>query len=106
VSELTPEAERAALADMLESDGWAIFMRHMSLAWGPEAFEQAIRDAKGNVSPEEWPFESVRIMDTFAGMRSNFEWPKERVRALSEAPKGRAALDVFAPFRRGPARTA
>jgi hypothetical protein len=105
-SDLTPEAERLALTDMLESDGWAIYMRHMAVAWGSEAEGQALRESRKKVSPEEWPFESARILDTFDGMRANFEWPKERVRTLAEAPKGRAVVDVFAGLRRGPKRTA
>lgn len=105
-ADLTPEHERAALTDMLESDGWAIYMRHMAIAWGPEAEGQALRAQRKTVTPEEWPFESARILDTFDGMRANFEWPKERVRALGEAPKGRTVADTFAAFRRGPKRTA
>lgn len=106
MSDLTPDVERAALTDMLESDGWAIYMRHMAVVWGPEAEGRAMRESHKNVSPEEWPFESARILATFDGMRANFEWPKERVRALAEAPKGRAKVDVFAALRRGPQRTA
>ncbi len=96
---MTPEAERTALKDLLESDGWAIFMRHMSEVWGHEACERAMREARKVCAPEEWPFESTRILDSFAGMRANVKWPEERVRELSDPVK--AKTDVFAKFRRG-----
>jgi hypothetical protein len=101
VNDLTPEAERTALDDMLRSDGWRVFMDHMSAAWGAEAMERALRESRAKVSPEEWPFESARILDTFAGMRANFRWPAERVKALKDPPKP-AIVDRFAGLRRGP----
>lgn len=101
----TAESERAALEDMLASEGWGIYMEHVAKAWGAVACEDAMRKARGSVSPEEWPFESSRILDTFAGIRADLRWPEERVRALKQAPKKSAddgIASAFGRFRRGP----
>lgn len=102
-----PEAERLALEEMLKSEGWAIFMAHMDVAWGAEACEDALRGARikvknGELAPEEWPFEATRILDAFAGMRANVRWPKERIAALKGAERtaARTLPDPFAPLRR------
>lgn len=99
---LSPEAEQQALKDLLESDGWAIYVRRGSSAWGPEACEQALREARKNADPAEWPFESMRILDTFAAMRAELSWPAERLRSLvsGEAVLRTKAADRFATLRR------
>jgi hypothetical protein len=81
----TPDAERQALEDLLMSDGWRVYKEHVAIAWGPAACEQALRDAKQNSDPAEWPFESVRILDSFAGMRAELTWPEKRHEALKAA---------------------
>jgi hypothetical protein len=102
---LTPEAERQALEELVQSDGWHILMAHMDEAWGPEACEAALRDAKKNATPEEWPFETTRILDAFAAMRANVRWPQERIRALKDGAPARVLkariMDPFQKFRRG-----
>lgn len=101
----TPDGERSALEEMLSSEGWGIYMEHVAKAWGAEACEEAMRKARGSVSPEEWPFESSRILDTFAGIRADLRWPEERVRVLKHAPKKSADEMIgaaFRQFRRGP----
>lgn len=100
----TPDAERTALEDLLRSDGWAIYMAHITEAWGPEACEAALRESKKSAAPEEWPFESTRILDTFAGMRATVRWPEERLRMLNGAPKVATGpmSAAFQQFRRGP----
>lgn len=104
VDRLTPEAEREALKAMVQSEGWHIFMAHMNAAWGPAACEAALREAKKLSPPDEWPFESTRILDSFAGMRASVRWPDERIRQLGEATKAASAklVDTFAKLRRGP----
>lgn len=98
MSDRTPEAERTALEDMVKSEGWEIYLEHIAKAWGPEACERALRDSRKTVTPEEWPFESARILDTFAGMRADLKWPEARIRALKSPPKAR--LNPFADLRR------
>jgi hypothetical protein len=97
------DAERAALEDLLKSDGWAIYLAHVDRAWGHEACERALRDARKSVTLEEWPFESARILDTFAAMRANLRWPVERVRQIADGEAARKSSllpDPFAKLRR------
>lgn len=101
----SPDSERQALEDLLRSDGWAVYVAHIAQAWGPGACEAALREARKIAAPEDWPFESSRILDTFAGMRANLRWPEERVRTLKGAPKKQpveAAMERFQQFRRAP----
>lgn len=99
----TPEAERDALEAMVKSDGWRIYMEHVSRAWGPEACETQLRAARENVDPDVLPFEINRILDTFDGLRADLRWPEARVRALrGERPAGK--VDPFAWARRIAAR--
>jgi hypothetical protein len=96
---VTPEAERTALEELLASDGWAIHEAHITKAWGAEACENALREAKQSADPADWPFESARILDTFAAVRANLTWPKEQVRRLKDGTH-RQAIDPFRHFRR------
>ena len=100
----TAEAERVALEDLLSSDGWAIYMEHVALAWGPAACEEALRTAKQAADPQEWPFEATRILDTFAATRADLRWPEERVRALKSGERAakRTMVDRFSDLRRKP----
>ena len=99
---MTPDAERQALIDMLRSDGWAIFAKHMAEAWGPAAYEHWIdKELDKPHDPVDEIAITRRIRDTFKGVRVSLKWPEERVKALTETkPAG-----VFDGFRRGP-RTA
>lgn len=98
---LTPDAERAELEAMIQSPGWRLYLDHMDERWGPAALEAVLRAERKAVTPEEWPFASSRILDTFAGMRANVRWPEERIRQLKEA-QSRGKVDRFAGLRRRP----
>lgn len=98
----TPESERAALEDLLQSEGWAIFTAHMGAAWGPEAYERQIDAALDGAPTDDEPAITRRIRDTFKGVRASLKWPEERVRTLKDAkaqePQG------FERFMRRPKR--
>ena len=100
---LSPDAEREALKAMVQSEGWRIFMAHIDDRWGAAACEAALRDSVKSVTPEEWPFESRRILDAFAGMRADVRWPEARIRTLGDAKKP-GPLDRFAGLHRRPVR--
>lgn len=102
MSDLTPAAELTALQDLLSSEGWAIYMAHLAVTWGPAAMEDALRAAKAAATAEEWPHESTRILDAFAAMRANVRWPEARVRSLQAGEKTLAGkvADRFSALRR------
>lgn len=97
-----PLAEKAALEDLLQSEGWQLFESAMREQWSATSFEAEIRQAM-----EEAPTGSDvtpiigQINATYAGMRQMLDWPREQVRTLEKAPTARPK-DRFALFRRGP----
>ena len=91
-----------ALKDLVRSEGWRLFMAHMEQSWGHAACETALRDSRQKCAPEEWPFESSRILDTFAGMRASVKWPEEQIKTLQSSKASRLVPDRFALLRRGP----
>lgn len=104
MTDLTPEAERTALEDMLQSEGWAIFTAHMDKAWGADAFEHHIdTELKKEGDPMNEIAITRRIRDTFKGVRASLKWPKDRIDVLKQAP-GHTLMDQFAHLRRGPKR--
>lgn len=103
-ADLTPEAERTALEDMLRSDGWVVFQRHMAARWGAEEYERTVDAAlEAKHDPVDEIAITRRIRDTFKGVRASMKWPEERVKALKDAPK-ETLTDRFAGLRRGPRR--
>lgn len=99
----TPEAECAALEDLLRSEGWELYVAQMKAAWGPEAYERRLDDAlDGNVAPTDELAITRRIRDTFKGVRATLAWPEERVRALKDGQRTVTAKagDAFQQFRR------
>jgi hypothetical protein len=99
---LTPDAQLDALTEMVQSVGWQVYMQHVEAAWGPVAMEAALRAAKQNSTPEEWPFDSTRILDTFEAMRADLRWPEAQIEVLRKAVKRGDATGVFDKWRRGP----
>lgn len=101
MNDLTAEAERVALEDLLKSDGWQVFKAHMDLAWGAEEFERRVDSEldKERADPMQELAVTKRIRDTFKGVRASLKWPDERLRALKDGtatkPKG-----IFGEFRR------
>lgn len=99
----TPLAEKAALEQMLESEGWAIFERAMRAHCSPEAFERDIREAADDsekpTSPEDLALLVKQISATHSAMRQMIEWPRRQAAVLGTAPAAKR-LDPFARFRR------
>lgn len=98
------EAQLEALRDLVRSEGWRLFTRHMERSWGAAACEQALRESRAKCDPSEWPFESARILDTFAGMRSSFKWPEEQIKSLTAGQHAKTLTERFTGLRRAPAR--
>lgn len=100
--DLTPDAERQALKELLESDGWAIYAQRGEEAWGSAACERALRESRKTTDPADWPFESTRILDTFEAMRAELRWPAERIRMIESGEKTlkQTVVDRFAHLRR------
>lgn len=100
------QAERRALEDLLQSDGWKLFAAHMATAWGPEEYERKLdalleaADTRGALSPDEEIALTRRVRDTFKGVRASMRWPEERVRQLVDATKPKEG--AFDRFRRTP----
>lgn len=103
VTPLIPEAERTALQDMLQSEGWHLFKDMVLRLYGPEAFEQAIADVLQGTKPADL-IDTERaivpqIQAAFKAARGVLELPKRRMDTLKEAPKPKTLLDPRTLFR-------
>ena len=96
---MTPDAQLAALKDLVESDGWKLYLAHVAEAWGPEAFERALDQALDGADPADETAVTRRMRDTFKGVRADVTWPETTIAVLSK-PKASVVDDVFARFRR------
>ena len=100
---MTATEQQHALTDLLESDGWKLYLEQVAERWGPEASEQAIDAALADCPPDEEKALVSRIRDTFKGVRAQVQWPAERVRSLKEGAAVEAksvGSTLYAAFRR------
>lgn len=100
---MTPDEERQVLKDLVESDGWKLYMDQMSKAWGAEAFESRLSEELENAIAEERPALSSTMLATFKGVRASLRWPEERLRQIRDGvqPQARGALNqMHAAFQR------
>jgi len=84
---MTPDEEKQALRDLVESDGWRLYLDQIEAETGPRAFQRAIDAALETCTPEQERGMTSRISEAFKRARRLVLWPEERLRALTEPPK-------------------
>jgi hypothetical protein len=99
---VTAEEERQVLRDLLESDGWRLYIAQMGRAWGSEALEQQLSDElESAIADERQPITDT-LLKTFRGVRRSLKWPEERLRQLTEGQTAAPAVlgKMHAAFKR------
>jgi hypothetical protein len=95
--------EIEALADLIHSDGWTLFLAHIDAEWGPVAYarqiDKAIADGKQARFSQEEIAESVSEIALAARkVQAMSQWPSRRLSELKA--KAREKPGMFAQFKR------
>lgn len=99
----TPEAIRAALEELLQSDGWAIVSEMVQARFGEAAQLGEIDTAMAGLSPSDTIGQIAVVTQIRAASKAAtmvLDMPSSKLRALQEAPVAR----TFDRFRRTPRR--
>lgn len=100
---LTPQAEKAALDDLLKSDGWAIVCQLVDQQFGAAAQLQHIDALMTELQPSDTDGQHQTVTQVRAASKAAFAvlaLPASRLRQVSSGPK--ASTQLFSGFRRGP----
>lgn len=87
-----------ALRQMVESEGWALFMEYARGEVGAAAQNRKIREALTSMSPADHSVATQTIIAVADKARELLSWPEEEIARLKSKPKP-AAQDRFAGHR-------
>ena len=96
-------SEIEALADLIQSEGWTLFLAHIDAEWGPVAYarqiDKAIADGKlARFSSEEIAESVSEIALAARKVQAAVQWPSRRLSELKA--KAREKPGMFQQFRR------
>ena len=96
---IQPQAERAALQDLVQSDGWQVFERAMRERFSPERYEAEIRElSEKDADPVITATLMKQINATYSAMRQMLDWPRARVKELDGGSRRALAPTVSEMF--------
>lgn len=92
----------AALKDLIQSDGWKLFVAQLEHEWGPAGFGREVQRVTAAIPPgQENAYEIAdavkRVQMTAKAVNDLVKWPEEQIRALSDP---RVDRRPFAALRR------
>lgn len=101
----TPEAERAALENLIMGEGWAIVKEMVAMNYGPEAFERAFDAAMKELEPGDEPGQravATQVRASYLAARNVVALVEGRYAALKNRDVAPTVRDRFAGLRRAP----
>lgn len=93
----------AALRQMVDSEGWSLFLAHVRKEWGQAAQNRKIRAAVEGTDAANHSATVQAILGTGEEIVKLFAWPEAEVGAMEQAEKTKPQpADAFAHHRRLP----
>lgn len=91
-----------ALRQLIESDGFRLFLDHVRTQWGAAAINRKTKEALKTLSPSDHSAAIQAIHGTAESIVALFAWPEDEYERLAGAERSKAPVDRFAPHRRTP----
>lgn len=101
--DLTPQTRAAALKEMVQTDGWKLFVAEIEKRHGPAALGNAVMTLTAQIpASADRAYEVAQLVErlqmTCAAVNELLKWPEEQIRMVQE-PKVKGP---FASLRRVP----